>query len=121
MSIKSVDSTPHRRSGRLVRNRAAREYDYRPSKSRLYVGVDSERGPVTVGAMMDARWENPVRQYRKALPAIFAALGLDPATKARWSQYAGCGCPCSPGFILDTADGRDHFATISPEGVREAA
>jgi hypothetical protein len=40
--------------------------------------------------------------YRKVLTAAGPALlaqGID-ITGARWSQHAGCSCPCSPGFIL---------------------
>src|SRR5690606_25287019 len=33
------------------------------------------------------------------LPEVFKQLNGEPL-KAHWSQYAGCSCPCSPGFIL---------------------
>lgn len=40
------------------------------------------------------------RDYKKLLPAIYQELGLPENTKVRWSQRAGCSCPCSPGFIV---------------------
>lgn len=50
------------------------------------------------------RHDRPFDEYRKLLPEVFKALGIEPV-KARWSQRAGCSCPCSPGFILDVALG----------------
>lgn len=73
-----------------------RSYDAKP---RLYVWVDGEN-------MLENfayRENRPSKLYRKFLPEIFATLGLPADTKATWSQKAGCGCGCSPGFILDIA------------------
>jgi hypothetical protein len=47
------------------------------------------------------RRDRPRDFYRKyVLPKVIQQLNLREGTKARWSQYAGCSCPCSPGFIL---------------------
>ena len=54
------------------------------------------------------RKHRPHQIWRKMLPGVLAQLGISGA-KAKWSQKAGCRCPCSPGFILDVSvnDG-DH-------------
>lgn len=42
----------------------------------------------------------PYSLWRKeVLPKVWEQLGVTNA-KVRWSQYAGCTCPCSPGFIV---------------------
>lgn len=54
----------------------------------------------------------PIAEWRKLLPRIFAELGIPEGTKARWSQRAGCSCPCSPGFILDLWTREDFFVDV---------
>jgi hypothetical protein len=46
------------------------------------------------------RHNRPAKEYKKVAIDALKTLGIQ-ATKMRWSQYAGCTCPCSPGFILD--------------------
>src|SRR5690606_4723692 len=48
---------------------------------------------------LHGRHNRPYAAYRTLLPEGFKQLNVEPL-KARWSQYAGCSCPCSPGFIL---------------------
>lgn len=65
--------------------------------SRLFVGVHNE----TILDNLINRHSRPHAAWRKVivdqvLPNI---TGLE-AAKVRWSQKAGCSCPCSPGFIL---------------------
>jgi len=40
------------------------------------------------------------------------AMGLPADTKVRWSQYAGCSCPCSPGFVVDGHSRHDVHVTV---------
>lgn len=63
------------------------------------------------------RTDRPSRTWRKeVLPKVFEQVGLPAGTKARWSQYAGCTCPCSPGFILDvTLGSNDIHVTLEKE------
>lgn len=84
----------------------------RPRYSHLHVSVKADDKARNVLEMMAERWSHEVKAYRASLPAIYEMLGLASTTKARWSQYAGCSCPCSPGFILDIRDGKDYFAAI---------
>jgi len=50
--------------------------------------------------MLVARGVEPHKEYRKLLPEVFKQLNIDvPIKGIRWSHYAGCACPCSPGFI----------------------
>jgi hypothetical protein len=61
------------------------------------------------------RHSRPYALYRReVLPQVWEQLGIDPATvKVRWDQYAGCTCPCSPGFIVERGyRGRDLSVTV---------
>lgn len=70
----------------------------RYKKTRVYVWPSNE----TIVDNLLSRHDRPHRQWRKdVLPEVFSELGLAEGTKARWSQYAGCSCGCSPAFILD--------------------
>jgi hypothetical protein len=57
------------------------------------------------------RWKKPYKEYRKLLPDIFKRVGWGPS-KVNWSQYAGCSCGCSPGFIVKGVKGLDIHVDI---------
>lgn len=73
-------------------NREWREYNEAP---RLYVSVADE----TVLDNLENRRRRPYNVYKKMIAAsgISSVLNLE---SLRWSQHAGCSCPCSPGFIV---------------------
>jgi hypothetical protein len=51
----------------------------------------------------------PHDEYRKLIPDVLKQVFDVPQTyKARWSQYAGCACPCSPGFIVSGLTGTEY-------------
>jgi hypothetical protein len=59
------------------------------------------------------RRSRPFAQYKKeVIPAVLEKMGLPTDTKVRWSQYAGCSCPCSPGFIVDGDSRRDVHVDV---------
>ncbi len=69
----------------------------RCKKTRVFIWPDE-----TILDNMRNRKARPFKQWRKdVLPKVFSELGLAEGTRARWSQYAGCSCGCSPAFILD--------------------
>ena len=39
------------------------------------------------------------KELKKALLEALAGVGVV-QDNMKWSQYAGCSCPCSPGFVL---------------------
>ncbi len=39
--------------------------------------------------------------FRPMVPVVLRRVGKPVDLKARWSQYAGCSCPCSPGFVVE--------------------
>ena len=81
----------------------------RTAKTRVYFFHDDE----TIMDQFMNRHDRPYRAYRAMLPQIFEQVDLlKQGTKARWSQYAGCSCPCSPGFIIDNSYGYDVFVHI---------
>jgi len=78
--------------------------------TRVYVWPKGE----TILENLENRRERPYTVYRKeVIPAVLAKLGLPSDTKVRWSQYAGCSCPCSPGFIIDADRGKFVSVTVS--------
>lgn len=70
----------------------------RYKKPRMYVWPDEN---FNVLESLQNRTRRPYDAWRKAVKALVAETGapLD-LTGMRWSQYAGCSCPCSPGFVL---------------------
>lgn len=63
------------------------------------------------------RRTRPYKEYRKLIPEIMEKAGLSELwkkgdIKASWSQYAGCSCPCSPGFILSGIYHKDIFVDV---------
>jgi len=79
-------------------------------KARIYVWPTGE------GIMENLanRRARPHSVYRKeVLPKLFSQLGWDAGTKVKWSQYAGCSCPCSPGFIVENTYGRDIHVDVA--------
>ena len=77
-------------------------------KTRVYVFPKGE-------SLMDNLMNRKARPYtvykKEVLPEVFRAMGLPENTKAKWSQYAGCSCPCSPGFVLDVR-GSEVFVDV---------
>lgn len=85
-----------------------RGYDAAP---RMYVWADET---FNIAEDMMNRTRRPYTEWKKIIKPMFATyLPQVNLEKLSWSQYAGCTCPCSPGFILGKrgvvlADGR-HF------------
>jgi hypothetical protein len=74
-----------------------------------------ESGETVMEDLMNRR-NRPVDVYRAVAEAALAALGFkDPGLK--WSQKAGCTCPCSPGFIGqgDIGGHGDVFITVTKQ------
>ncbi|MDM7940112.1 MAG: hypothetical protein QUS07_07210 [Methanothrix sp.] len=73
---------------------------------RIYIFDDLSDNPVA-DIMTGYRYNRPQRWYHLWLSTALKALWekhpdlskIPLPTEYRWSQYAGCSCPCSPGFI----------------------
>lgn len=63
---------------------------------RVYVSIQDE----SIFENLVNRRNRPTKIFREVATAALKEKGITPK-KLRWSQYAGCSCPCSPGFILD--------------------
>ncbi len=78
--------------------------------SKLYVSARSNNG-VSVEEQLLNRRLTPKRsltifvkeQFTKALQQKYPNVG-DNAISLKWSRKAGCGCGCSPGYIIKTND-----------------
>lgn len=84
-------------------------------KSRVYVDVLNE----TLLENFAARTSRPYIEWKPFVLEGLASLGIGNA-KLRWSQKAGCSCPCSPGFFIDGHFGQDFWVTIDAEGTLQA-
>lgn len=65
------------------------------SEPRVYIQPNGE----TLIDNLFNRRHRPIGLFRDIAKRALAQQGVV-APKLRWSQYAGCSCPCSPGFIL---------------------
>lgn len=85
---------------KLTRNTRTGNPDFRSydKKPRVYVSPDKE----TVLENLFNRHSRPTTEYKNTVQdRVFDAMGLDKKDHTlSWSQYAGCSCPCSPGFII---------------------
>jgi hypothetical protein len=79
-----------------LRSFEASEHQRGMKKPRCYFFEKNE----SILAQLSRRHYRPYQEYRKLLPQVYEKAGFPVDTKARWSKYAGCSCPCSPGFIL---------------------
>ena len=82
----------------------------RAKTSRLYFDFKGE----TVMDNLQNRRFRPADQLKFLLPEIFKHYNINPK-HAKWSQYAGCSCPCSPGFILYGGYGKNYAVTVEKE------
>lgn len=112
--VPTVSTTLNITDVRTRGNQAGGGYRYpydKPRKTRLFIFPEGE----SVWANLANRRERPADLYRQLLPAIYEQAGIPAGTKARWSQKAGCSCPCSPGFILAHVSTVDVYVTVTGE------
>lgn len=64
-------------------------------KARVYLHIEDE----SLAENLVNRRNRPVTEWRKIVQQVLWHYNME--TKFNWSQYAGCSCPCSPGFVLD--------------------
>ncbi len=69
---------------------------------RVYVNVDGGNDDI-LGDMRSGRRRNRPEQILRPLVQEFVRTYVPGAT-VRWSQKAGCGCGCSPAFIVKAPD-----------------
>jgi len=58
------------------------------------------------------RWARDKKLWRKIALQIMEKFGYKDI-KISFSQYAGCRCGCSPGFIADIKNGKELFITYN--------
>jgi hypothetical protein len=68
----------------------------RDKPRRVYVGFKDW----TVMEDLHNRTRRPYQLWKEPMLEALARIGVEPET-ARWSQKAGCSCPCSPGFVIN--------------------
>lgn len=84
------------------------------TKSRIYIYPDGE----IILENFTNRRTRPISLYRESAFKALELLKIDSSKLSiKWSRKAGCGCGCSPGFIVDgwdsTLDGKNLHVTIT--------
>jgi hypothetical protein len=103
---------------RILQAEKRDQHGPRNSKSRIYFFDNrcstSPTGGTTVQEAFVNRRTQPYRPFRKLIPELakqFPELAYEHVTFS-WSQYAGCTCPCSPGFIVNVQYGQDYYVEV---------
>lgn len=80
-------------------------------KGRVYFFPEGE----SIYENLEKRYARPYEAFRKLLPEVFERVGFGAseaaqlAASSKWSQKAGCGCGCSPGFIVKGLTGGESL------------
>ena len=112
-----IPAESNRKFGEYYNGRYSRlpEKDTPSGKSRVYVHVEGE----TMWDDFGNRTSRPHTLWRGPILAALKEAGFPENTRLRWSQKAGCSCPCSPAFFVTSTDprgrGRDIWATITAD------
>ena len=72
-------------------------------RTRVYVDTSNGDGTIDIFEDLTNRTRRPYKIWQLRVVDVLARLGFVTG-KLRWSQYAGCSCPCSPGFIIEGGD-----------------
>ena len=99
---------------KIVKIKSRKETDKKDSfkKTRIYFFPQGEK----LLDNLNNRHFRPHKEYRKLLPEIAKQLGMTQPIDVTWSQKAGCGCGCSPGFIMQSGStGRSIYVTVEGE------
>lgn len=102
MDFTVIGFTVHKRTYDMDGSRALSK------RSTAYVSLEGEN----VWEELERRTSRPSRLWH---PVVLQALkdnGIN-VEKMAWNQYAGCGCPCSPGFSITGDTGMDYWVTLS--------
>jgi hypothetical protein len=86
----------------------------RNKKTKVYVGA--EDGSVMNSIVDRMNGIRPDHKFfrKHIMPRALRLAGLPEDTKFSWSRYAGCTCPCSPGFIIEEGLGCERWPMYSP-------
>lgn len=84
-------------------------------KTRVYVSVEGEN----LWDDFANRTSRPHTLWAAPVKAALIAAGWPATVSLRWSQKAGCSCPCSPAFFVTGGPlGHDIWATIEADEVQ---
>jgi hypothetical protein len=74
---------------------------------RAYVFIKNEN----ILENLTNRQNRPTKLFRQIVEEALEKEGITNPDGMAWSQYAGCSCPCSPGFIMKNCD-RDVYVDV---------
>lgn len=115
MNLNVTDMSIHAATSRRANGSDKRDprYGYGPyAKTRVYFGL---KGWSILDNFFNRGSEPHSLVKPFIVPMALEALGLDPGTKATWSRTAGCGCGCSPAFVIDAPnpEGKDVWFEVA--------
>jgi hypothetical protein len=95
---------------RTARITNQQDYIKKHAHPKLYISAESYN---VLDDLLTGR-QRPYSLFKKQLlNDVLKKAGLDPTqVKASWSQTAGCGCGCSPAFILKPVNGISKLGTF---------
>lgn len=113
MQIKHIARTDRKLRSTSNGNRRSVDWKSFDKAPRIYVSVEGE----TLIENLMNRKQRPHVAYRSIVKdEALSLLGLSSETHTlHWSQYAGCSCPCSPGFIVKSKKGTRFAHGVLPK------
>jgi len=110
MNVKDIiQSAKEKMKGRLVVSKVKMgKQDKQETYTRIYFFFEKE---TITENLFYGRHNRPQREFRKLLPEVFKKMNKEPM-EVKWSQFAGCSCGCSPGFIAKGMKGVNIFVDI---------
>lgn len=84
-------------------------------KTRVFVSIEGE----SMWDDFERRTSRPHTLWAQPIKDALIRAGFPADVKLRWSQKAGCSCPCSPAFFVTGGPvGHDLWATIAADTVQ---
>lgn len=74
--------------------------------SRLYIHMNEKQQNLLSKTKFIKKIKNEI------IPIFFEENGIPLETKIKWSNKAGCGCGCSPGFIISNRYNIEYFVSV---------
>jgi len=98
-----ADDKPTKLARLVVASADVRTEPAEKKHGRIYFWMVDGEGQIDVMQEFGKRYgehETDAKIWRLLIPHVLRRLGKPSDLPVSWSQYAGCTCPCSPGFIV---------------------
>jgi hypothetical protein len=88
-------------------------FDHNTNLTKVYIFDQNSINPLT-DIVSGYRYNRPYDWYKTWVPNVIEMIYQEAgynlgAFKLSWTQYCGCTCPCSPGFLIRDSQGWARF------------